>query len=281
MSYFLASLKEDLNSDLILIGFPFDSTTTYKPGSRFAPNSIREASISIETYSPYQKISLEDFKFSDLGDIELPIGDTQMTLEVIYETIKKYSNKFIYSLGGEHLITFPILKALREKYKNEKIILLDFDAHTDLRDNYLGVKFSHSTVIKRILELGNIDLIGIGIRAGTKEEFEEIEKMNSIFKIDQVEIINRKLANHLFYITIDIDAFDPSIVPAVSNPEPNGINFIEFINLISNLSFKNLIGIDLVEVNPILEISNRSSIFASIIVRETILKIFKDKFRRI
>jgi len=274
MTQFLGATQDKKDSDIIILGFPFDGTSSYRAGARFAPQSIREASQSIETYSPYQGYSLDKFSFYDAGDAEIPVGDTSATLKKIYDIIKENKNKFILSIGGEHLITYPIIKALREE--NEKIVLLDFDAHTDLRDEYLGVRLSHSTVIRRILELKNIHLITLGIRAGTEDEFVILKELNGIYSLSDIEKINEIISNNKTYITIDMDVFDPGYVPGVGNPEPAGIGFLDFINFIKNVSFKNVIGIDVVELNPVYDYSNISSIFAAEIIRELLIKIHKE-----
>lgn len=275
MTRFLGATQNRAESDIIILGFPFDGTSSYRAGSRFAPQSIREASYSIETYSPHQEYSIDKFCFFDAGDIELPVGDTSATLRKIYDTIKENRDKFILSIGGEHLITYPILNALKEE--NEEIVLLDFDAHTDLRDEYLGVRLSHSTVVRRILELKNIHLITLGIRAGTEDEFVILKELDGIYSLSDVRKINEIISNSKTYITIDMDVFEPGYVPGVGNPEPGGISFLEFINFIKNISFKNVIGIDVVELNPVYDYSNISSIFAAEIIRELLIKTYKER----
>jgi len=275
MSSFIGANLDQKGVSVMLWGVPFDGTSSYRAGARFAPSSIREASYSIETYSPYQDASLDEFKFCDVGNIELPIGNTEKSLGMIYDFVKENSSKLFLSIGGEHLITYPIIKALKEKNNNELVVLV-FDAHTDLRNDYLGVKFSHATVMRRVLELGNISLVSIGVRAGTKEEFEYIKKLNALYSIADVEKINELTKGKTLYISVDMDVFEPGYVPGVGNPEPGGINFSDFMNFLLKLSFKNVIGVDIVEINPVYDCSNISSIFAAEVIREILIKLFID-----
>ena len=169
---FIDATKEYSDASLILLGCPFDGTASYQPGSRFGPQAIREASQSIESYSPTLKKDLSQINVCDLGDLELPFGNTPRILNLIEQAITRLlrDEKIPIVLGGEHLITLPIISAFREPYPD--LMLVHLDAHTDLRDEYLGEKLSHATVMRRVIELiGNENLIQVGIRSGTQQEF--------------------------------------------------------------------------------------------------------------
>jgi len=168
------SCKAEYNeSDVVLFSVPLDNTTSYRPGTRFAGNAIRVESIGIEWYSPYKDMNLRDFSTVDIGDLELPMGLVEESLDIVYETVSKIlsDNKKPMMIGGEHLVTFPVVKALMEKYEDLHIIHLD--AHTDLRDEFLGRRLSHATVIKRCHDiLGDGRIFQFGIRSGEKPEFD-------------------------------------------------------------------------------------------------------------
>ena len=160
-------------ADIVIFGAPFDGTTSFRPGTRFAPSAIRNDSIGIETYSPYQDKDLAEINVCDIGDLEFPFGNTQKVLDIIQQTSNEILslNKTPIMIGGEHLVTLGSVSAVMKKYPNLHII--HFDAHTDLRDEYLGEKLSHSTVIRRIWELvGDDKIYQFGIRSGEKTEFE-------------------------------------------------------------------------------------------------------------
>ncbi len=275
MSNFLAASKDKNNSKIALLGIPFDNTSTFRNGSQFAPDLIRLYSDSIETYSPYQNYDLNDVSFYDYGNIKVFSGDTKASLKNIETQIGKLlkKDKLPISIGGEHLITLSVIKALKKKYN--KITLIQFDAHTDLRDDYEGVKLSHATVMKRIMELTEINLIQIGIRSGTREEFNMAKKNGLLYNITDIDKINRIIKNTNVYITIDLDVFDPAYMPGVGNPEAGGINFPDFINFLLYLKINNLIGIDVVELIPHIDTTYHSTIFAAKLIRE--LLIFASK----
>ena len=160
-------------SELVLMGIPYDGTVSYRPGTRFAPSAVRENSYGLETYSPYFDDDLSEYKLFDMGDIELPFGNTQRILDIIKENAKKavFDNKILFSVGGEHLVTYPLVEAYYEKYKDD-LVILHFDAHTDLRDDYMGEKLSHASVIKRIYDMvGQDKIYQFCVRSGEKEEF--------------------------------------------------------------------------------------------------------------
>lgn len=274
MIKFLNSKNNFDNSRIILFGIPFDGTSTYRFGSRKAPHSIRIASDSIETYSPYQDKDLNAVAFFDAGNLKLASRkNTEKMMKAVSGFTDKICkhNKIPFALGGEHLISYPVIKSLKTKYDNMTVI--QFDAHTDLREDYEGVKFSHATVMKRVFELGGIDIIQTGIRSGTKEEYEFMKKNHTFYEFFKKDLILEKIKGKNVYLTIDIDVFDPSVIPGTGNPEPGGITFLQFMDFIKHLKETTVIGIDVVELNPLIDPTQVSSIIIAEIVRELLLVI--------
>ncbi|MBN1899241.1 MAG: agmatinase [Spirochaetes bacterium] len=270
MNPFLGASKDRKNSRILISGIPFDGTSSFRAGSRFAPASIREASQSIETYSVYQDRCLDDFKFFDAGDIDISPGDTKRAVKKVFRFARKNSDKILVSLGGEHLVTLGLVQALHERYKD--MILVCLDAHTDLRDNYLGIKLSHATVLRRIVDMG-LKVVLLGARSGTKEEFEFARKNNILHSFDDFKKMDYIIKGKKIYVSIDMDVFDPGFVPGVSNPEAGGINFIDFMKWLKEFPFQSVIGVDVVEINPGCDPSFISSVFAAKLLREILIRL--------
>jgi len=271
---FISARSTFEEANIILLGCPYDGSSTFRPGARFGPSSIRKASWGIETYSPYSDRDLESLSIHDMGDLEFPLGEKKISLDLIKKALKEIllAKKFPVLLGGDHLITLPIIEELFKIYPN--LYLIQIDAHTDLRDHYLGERLSHSTVIKRIIEhIGEDRLFQIGIRSGEKEEFKYAKKINSIKSTTQVEInrLTKKLKDKPVYITLDLDVIDPSIIPGVGTPEPGGLTFQEFISLLKRLQCLNVVGFDIVELTPDYDPTQISSIIGAVILREMLL----------
>ncbi|MBS9782514.1 MAG: agmatinase [Arcobacter sp.] len=261
----------------VLFGVPFDGTTSFKPGARFAPSAMREDSWAIESYSPYLDKDLEDLKLFDYGNLELPFGDKMNALKIIEDTVDKIvsANKKPIMIGGEHLVSYAPVKSLVKKYPNLNII--HFDAHTDLRKDYLGEEFSHATVLRRIYDLvGDGRLNQFCIRSGLKEEFEWAKEHSHLekFTFKTLESRVEELINEPVYITIDLDVFDPSVFPGTGTPEPGGINFHQMLEIIGILSkLKNVVGIDVVELSPKHDASGVSTAVACKTLRELVLAV--------
>lgn len=276
---FISAKSTFEEAKIIILGCPYDGTSTFRPGARFGPSSIRRASWGIETYSPYFSLDLEEIPIHDMGDLEFPLGEKKTSLDLIRKAIKSIlsAKKIPVSLGGDHLITLPIIEELFKIYPD--LHLIQIDAHTDLRDNYLGEKLSHSTVMKRILEiLGNERIFQIGIRSGSEEEFKLAKKINSIkppIKAEMKKIV-RSIKNKPIYVTVDLDAIDPSLIPGVGTPEPGGLTFQQFISILNEFKYLNIVGFDIVELTPDYDHTQVSSITASIILREMILSFLSD-----
>jgi len=273
MNFYCATF-EFQKSNVVLTGVPYDGTSSFRPGSRFAPDAIREASYGIESYSPYQKKDLRDKKICDLGNIPLSFGDKQLNLDIIESFVDKLIKKrkrFIF-MGGEHLISYPIIKSFKKKYKDLTVIQLD--AHSDLIDSYRGERFSHATVMKRTAEIvGFENLYQLGIRSLNSIDAllpYRKEKMQ-LFSLSNAQIFIKDIGNKPVYITLDLDVLDTSVFPGTGTPEPGGVSYKELLECVLLFSELNLVGIDVVELSPHYDTSGISSITAASIIRELIL----------
>ncbi|MBR1424398.1 agmatinase [bacterium] len=257
------------SSDIIMLGLPFDGTVSYRSGSRFAPEQIRLASWGLEEYSPIFDRELSDVNFHDAGDLEFPLGNTNKTLEQIENNVKDIykDGKRVFGIGGEHLVTFPEIKAISEFYKD--LAIVHFDAHTDLREEYLGEEMSHSAVIRHCSKIvGPENIKQIGIRSGMKEEWEFMEKNNTLcHKYSDLDCIKGKN----IFITVDLDCLDTSIVPGTGTPEVGGMSFNELVDWFKYLKNFNIIGADVVELAPDYDTSGASTAVATKVIRELLM----------
>jgi agmatinase len=275
---FMGSCDSYADASIIMVGAPMDFTCSFKPGSRFGPQKIRQVSVGLEDYSIYKDKSLTDVNFFDCGDLELPWGSVSRSLELTGSTAKEIieDKKIPLFIGGEHLISVPIIKKLYEKF-GEDLIVLHFDAHADLRDEYLGCRDSHSSVVRRLLDfMPGKNIFQFGIRSGTKEEFDFARENTNLFKFQVYEPLKKvigSIGERPTYITLDIDVVDPAFANGTGTPEPCGISSAELINSINILTGINLVGFDLVEVSPPYDISDRTALLAAKIIREMILTI--------
>ena len=256
-------------SNIIMLGMPFDGTVSYRPGSRFAPEQIRLASWGLEEYSPYFDKHLEDCNFHDAGDLEFPLGNTKASLDLIQKNVEEIykDKKRVFGIGGEHLVTLPEIKAISKYVDN--IAIVHFDAHTDLREEYMGEALSHSAVIQhsgKIVGFENIKQIGI--RSGMKEEFELMKKYNTL--INNYSELDC-LKNKNIFITVDLDVLDTSIMPGTGTPEVGGLTFNELIGWFKYLSNFNIIGADVVELAPDYDSSGASTAVATKVIRELLM----------
>lgn len=275
---FIGCDSEYGESNIVLFGAPFDSTTSFRPGARFGSAAIRHESFGIETYSPYQDKDLTDLKVFDCGDLELCFGSAEAALTDIEEQTRKIVNdgKLPIMLGGEHLVTLGAVRAVFAKYPDLQII--HFDAHADLRDDYLGVKLSHACVLRRCYDLvGDGKIHQFCIRSGDREEFvfaaehTDMHKFNFDGLAEVCEELSRN--NTPVYFTIDLDCLDPSGFCGTGTPEAGGVNFTELLNAILTVSKTNIVGADINELAPMLDNSGASTAAACKVLRELILSI--------
>lgn len=275
---FIKSHPNYEESQAVIYGMPMDWTVSYRPGSRFGPGRIREVSIGLEEYSPYLDRELEEVKYFDAGDIPLPFGNPQRSIDLIEEYIDGLlkDNKFPLGMGGEHLVSWPVIKAMYKKYPN--LAIIHMDAHTDLRSEYEGEPLSHSTPIRKAAELiGPENIYSFGIRSGMKEEFEWAKENGMhISKFEVLEPLKEvlpRLAGRPVYVTIDIDVLDPAHAPGTGTVDCGGITSKELLASIHEIarSNVNVVGGDLVEVAPIYDHSEQTANTASKLIREMIL----------
>ena len=269
-------------SDIVLYGAPFDSTTSYRPGARFGPSSIRHESFGLETYSPYQDADLTDCAVFDSGDMELCFGSAEAALADIEERAETIlsDGKFPLLLGGEHLVTLGAVRAAVRHYPDLHII--HFDAHADLRDDYLGAKLSHACVLRRCWELvGDGRIHQFCIRSGDREEFRFASAHTDMHKFDfegLSQTVDELCASGVpVYLTIDLDCLDPSCFPGTGTPEAGGTDFTRLLEAIKEVARARLAAADVNELAPMLDSSGASTALACKTVRELMLAVEKGR----
>jgi agmatinase len=273
---FIGCDSEYADSSVVIFGAPFDSTTSYRPGTRFASAAIRNESYGIETYSPYQDKDLTDYSVFDGGDIELPFGSPDAALDMI----EKYADnvlddgKIPLMIGGEHLVTLAMVRSAYRHYPDLHII--HFDAHADMRDDYLGVKYSHATVMRRCYDIvGDGKIFQFGIRSGDRDEFAFAKNhvYTNKFNFDTLDEIIEKLKDKPVYFTLDLDVLDPSVFPGTGTPEAGGMGFYDLIGAFEKLSKLNVVALDMNELSPPYDTTGASTAMACKLLRELLLEI--------
>ena len=267
-------------ASIVLYGAPFDSTTSFRPGARFGPSAMRHESFGLETYSPYQDKDLIDISVFDSGDLELCFGSSEIALSDIQKRAEEIlkAGKFPLLLGGEHLVTLGAVRAAAAKYPDLHII--HFDAHADLRDDYLGAKLSHACVLRRCHEIvGDGHIHQFCIRSGEREEFQFASRHTDFhpFTFEGLGETVRELKEKQVpvYFTIDLDCMDPSVFPGTGTPEAGGVSFMELLKAIRTVSQANVVGADVNELAPMLDTSGVSTATACKVLRELLLAIAK------
>jgi agmatinase len=273
---FIGCDSEYEDSNIVIFGAPYDGTTSYRPGTRFASAAIRNESYGLETYSLYQDKDLLDYKVFDAGDLELPFGNPETPLariEEMEEMILK-DGKLPLMIGGEHLVTLGAIRSAVRKYPD--LHILHFDAHADLRNDYLGMRLSHSTVMRRCHDLvGDGKIYQFGIRSGDREEFiwgkdhvttckfnfETLEEIVELLKIKGVPV----------YLTVDLDVLDPSEFPGTGTPEAGGVTFHQLQEALSIVTELNIVAVDMNELSPTYDVSGASTALACKLLRELLL----------
>ena len=277
---FIGCDSEYEDAKIVLFGAPFDSTTSFRPGARFGSSAIRHESFGLETYSPYQDKDLTDYAVFDSGDLELCFGSSKAALSAIEDRTMAILNdqKLPLMVGGEHLVTLGAVRAVLKKYP--KLHIIHFDAHADLRDDYLAADLSHACVIRR-----GHDLVGDGrihqfcIRSGEKAEFEFAKNHTDIhpFQFDGLsELVNQlKISGVPVYFTIDLDCLDSSVFPGTGTPEAGGVTFMQLLSAILEVCQTNVVGADINEPAPMLDHSGVSTATACKVLRELLLALSK------
>ena len=273
---FLGCAAEYAEADIVLFGAPYDSTTSYRPGARFGSKAIRSESFGIELFSPYQRRDLREVAVFDSGDLELPFGEGELTLAAIEErcaTILR-DDKLPIMLGGEHSVTLGAIRAMVKKFPNLQII--HFDAHCDLRADYLGARYSHGSVMRRAWELvGDGRIHQFGIRSGDLDEYNWAAAGHvKLHEFDFTELAGTiaEIGDKPVYLTIDLDVLDPSVFPGTGTPEAGGVSFLQLLGAVLDICRElRVVGCDLVELAPPLDSSGISTATACKLLRELLL----------
>ena len=269
-------------AQIVLYGAPYDSTTSYRPGARFGPAAIRHESYGLETYSPYQNADLTDCEIFDSGDLELCFGSSESALVDIESRAAEIlrDGKFPLLLGGEHLVTLGAVRAVAARWPDLHIV--HFDAHADLRDDYLGAKLSHACVLRRCHDLlGDGRIHQFCIRSGDREEFAFAAAHTDLHRFDFSGLgeLTRWLcdAKVPVYLTIDLDCLDPSAFPGTGTPEAGGVSFLQLLEAIRTVARAHIVGADLNELAPMLDASGVSTATACKVLRELLLALARGR----
>lgn len=271
---FMASRDNLKECSKVILGLPMDSTTSFRPGTRMGPARVREVSEGIEEYSFYQRKSLEELNFYDAGDIRIPFGNVEESLRRM-ETVALallQEGKKLFCMGGEHLVSWPIIKAYHKIYPELRVIHLD--AHADLREDYLGEKLSHATVMRRVVEMiGDRRLLQMGIRSGTEDEMRFATEHTCFYfnRLPDIEEFRELLKDYPVYISLDIDVLDPAFAPGTGTPEAGGFSSRQLLELLLNLKQFNIVGFDMVEISPPYDFGDNTALLGAKIMREALL----------
>ncbi len=277
-SIFMGAKRNPENCNIGLYGVPYDGTTSFRPGARFGPCAIREVSNGIETFCPQLNLDLEEINFADFGSLDIPHGAPEPIVSIVNKSTQKLFDLGLspLMLGGEHSITSGAVAATAKIYSD--LILVQLDAHADLRQEWLGARHSHACAMRRCLEeLPSKTLFQVGIRSGTRAEFVELQESNRLISHQTGQPANNlfnRLTPHLgkaIYLTIDLDWFDPSILPGTGTPEPGGFFWNDFAAIVDVLRKHNLVAADIVELAPQLDQSGISSILAAKVTRTLLM----------
>lgn len=266
---FIGATDNYNDAKIVMLGMPYDCTCSNRAGTRFAPQAARLESIGIETYSVYFDKDMEETKFFDAGDLEYPFGNAKRALDITEENVDCIynDNKKLLGIGGEHLITLASVKSVLKKYNN--VAVVQFDAHTDLREQYLGEELTHSGVMYQISKLiGFENIVQIGLRSGEKQEFDLVKKYNTL-KVMKEELDRYKNKN--IFLTIDLDVLDPSLMSGVGTPEAGGFTYSELMEWILYLKDFNIIGADIMELAPDIDITKTSTATCCKLIREVLM----------
>lgn len=276
---FMGSRRDPSGCSVGLFGVPYDGTTSFRPGTRFGPAAIREVSHGLETYCPQLNLDLEDLAFADLGAVDIPFGAPEPVVTMVREATTAVLAQGLkpLMLGGEHSISSGAVAAVAERHPD--LLLVQLDAHADLRDEWLGARHSHACAMRRCLEvLPSGDLLQLAIRSGTKEEFSELQRTGR--RMADVAALGEALASaqgRPVYLTVDLDWFDPAVLPGTGTPEPGGYRWQDFAELVDVLRPHHLVAADVVELAPQLDGSGVSSVLAAKVTRSLLLLLGRDQ----
>jgi agmatinase len=269
---YMASRRDPAGCRVGLFGVPYDGTTSFRPGTRFGPAAIREVSSGLETYCPQLDLDLEDLAFADLGAVAIPFGDPEPVVAAVHAATTAVLRRGLrpLMLGGEHSISSGAVGAVAERYPD--LVLVQLDAHADLRQEWLGTHHSHACAMRRCLEvLPSQRLLQIAIRSGTREEFTELRHAGRLVAIERMAEALRPLRGQPLYLTVDLDWFDPAVLPGTGTPEPGGFLWGDFAALVEELRLHRLVAADVVELAPQLDPSGVSAVLAAKVTRSLLL----------
>ena len=278
-SIFMGSRRDPAGCRVGLFGVPYDGTTSFRPGTRFGPAAIREVSQGLETYCPQLDLDLEDLAFADLGAVDISFGAPEPVVDAVHQATRTVLDLGLkpLMLGGEHSISSGAVAAVAEQHSD--LVLVQLDAHADLREEWLGARHSHACAMRRCLEvLPSGDLLQLAIRSGTREEF--IELRSSGRRMDDVHALRDAMApwtGRPVYLTVDLDWFDPAVLPGTGTPEPGGFLWQDFLAVVDVLREHQLVAADVVELAPQLDTSGVSSVLAAKVTRSLILLMGADQ----
>ncbi len=302
---YLESRRDAQVGDIAIFGVPFDGTTSFRPGTRFGPDHIRSASIVLESYSPDLDLDLLDIGYCDLGNLEVPMGPPGPMVERVHEAVTALLEAGLVPLmlGGEHSISTGAVEAVHARHPD--LLLVQLDAHGDLRESYLGQHHNHACTMRRCLEsVGERGLVQIGIRSGTREEFAEMRAADRLVVPESFALaggprrdgvthpmgvtLARLIADRdgeggaarPIYLTVDLDVFDPGVLPGTGTPEPGGIFWPDFRAILDAIPAGRLVAADVVELSPGLDPTGGSSVYAAKVVREVALRLAADAGKR-
>ncbi|HAA55601.1 MAG TPA: agmatinase [Myxococcales bacterium] len=281
-SYMSAQRHLD-NASVALVGVPFDGTSSFRPGSRFGPDAIRAVSIALETYSPHLDLDLEDLIFADIGNLDVGTGHPEKVAAQAGELCRFLVSEGITPLliGGDHSWTPGCIHDLLSLYPD--LVVVQIDAHADLRPSFMGEPYSHASGMRRALDqLASTSFLQVGIRSGTKEEWRELRATERFVSAESSSLATRLegWSERPLYLTFDLDIFDPSVFPGTGVPEPGGIDWRTCEALFDELRGYNIIAADVVELSPQLDPTQASSILAAKVVRELVLLLAESKGAR-
>ena len=269
---FMGARRNPKGCRVALFGVPYDGTTSFRPGTRFGPAAIREVSTGLETYCPQLDRDLEDIAYADIGAVEIPYGDPEPVVDSVCHatsTVLAAGMKPLM-LGGEHSISSGAVAAVAKQHPD--LVLVQLDAHADLRHEWLGARHSHACAMRRCLEvLPSQQLMQIAIRSGTCDEFKELHSSGRLISVQDIPERMNGLRGRPIYLTVDLDWFDPAVMPGTGTPEPGGFVWNDFAAVVNELRHHHLMGADVVELAPQLDPSGISSVLAAKVTRSLLL----------
>ena len=276
---FMGSRRDPSGCRVGLFGVPYDGTTSFRPGTRFGPAAIREVSQGLETYCPQLDLDLEDLVYADLGAVDIPYGAPEPVVKAVQRATQTVLDQGMrpLMLGGEHSISSGAVAAVAEKHPD--LVMVQLDAHADLRDSWLGARHSHACAMRRCLEvLPSQQLLQLSIRSGTRPEFQELRSSGRLMAdIEALDAALQPLQGRPIYLTVDLDWFDPSVLPGTGTPEPGGFYWSDFAKLVIALQGHHLVAADVVELAPQLDSSGVSAVLAAKVTRSLLMLLGRDQ----